>query len=106
MTLFSSAGAMVERLFFKYYYNKTRLFQTSQEEKKLQKDRNTPYWSIVKAPLQLHKNIVVLDFRSYHISMMSYNISQKLLIVLVVKKQMLLLATTYARIKEALFQRY
>lgn len=76
--VFSSAGAMVERLFFKYYYNKGRIIPNKPRAETIAERRKYTFsGAFVKAPIPgLHKNIAVLDFRSYHISIMiSYNIS-------------------------------
>lgn len=76
--VFSSAGAMVERLFFKYYYNKNKIIPNKPRGEEIaERQKHTFSGAFVKAPIPgLHKNIAVLDFRSYHISiMMSYNIS-------------------------------
>ena len=76
--VFSSAGAMVERLFFKYYYKKGKIIPNKPRAEEIaERQKYTFSGAFVKAPIPgLHKNIAVLDFRSYHISIMiSYNIS-------------------------------
>jgi DNA polymerase, archaea type len=76
--VFSSAGAMVERLFFKYYFKKNKIIPNKPRAEEIsERQKYTFSGAFVKSPIPgLHKNIAVLDFRSYHISIMiSYNIS-------------------------------
>jgi len=76
--VFSSAGAMVERLFFKYYFKKGKLIPNKPTAEEIgEREKHKFSGAYVKSPIPgLHKNIAVLDFRSYHISILiSYNIS-------------------------------
>ncbi|MFA5746380.1 MAG: DNA-directed DNA polymerase [archaeon] len=76
--VFSSAGAMVERLFFKHYLKKGKLIPNKPTAEEIgEREKHKFSGAYVKSPVPgLHKNIAVLDFRSYHISILiSYNIS-------------------------------
>jgi DNA polymerase, archaea type len=74
----SSAGQMIEKLFIYNYYKKNILI----EEKPSPEDISQRYQysftgAFVKDPVVgIHENIAIVDFRSYHISLiMAYNIS-------------------------------
>lgn len=76
--LHSSAGVMVEKLFMKYFYNNRLLIPNKpREEEVSERYRHTFEGAFVMSPVAgLHKNIAVVDFRSYHLSLIiSYNIS-------------------------------
>ncbi len=76
--VFSSAGAMVERMFFKHYSKKGKIIPNKPSSEEIaERQKFTFSGAFVKSPIPgLHKNIAVLDFRSYHISILiSYNIS-------------------------------
>lgn len=76
--VFSSAGAMVERLFTRYYYNNKKIIPNKPTPETIAERQKFSFsGAFVKAPISgIHKNLAVLDFRSYHISLIiSYNLS-------------------------------
>lgn len=76
--VFTSAGTMVERLFTKHYFKNKKIIPNKPSSQEIA-ERQTFSFSgaFVKSPISgIHKNIAVLDFRSYHISLLiSYNLS-------------------------------
>lgn len=76
--IFSSAGVMVERLFTKYYFENKKIIPNKPTHDTIaERQKFTFSGAFVKAPISgIHQNLAVLDFRSYHISLMiSYNLS-------------------------------
>ncbi|HOW29511.1 MAG TPA: DNA-directed DNA polymerase [archaeon] len=76
--IFSSAGVMVERLFTKYYFNNKKIIPNKPTQETIGERQKFSFsGAFVKAPISgLHQNLAVLDFRSYHISLIiSYNLS-------------------------------
>ncbi len=74
----SSAGALVEKWFISYYTKNNLLIPNKPTENEIsERVRHTFEGAFVQPPLPgLHKNIAVVDFRSYHISLIiTYNIS-------------------------------
>jgi len=74
----SSAGALVEKWFISYYTQKNLLIPNKPNEDEIsERMRHTFEGAFVQPPLSgLHRNIAVVDFRSYHISLIiTYNIS-------------------------------
>lgn len=76
--IFSSAGVMVERLFTKYYFSNKKIIPNKPTQETIGERQKFSFsGAFVKAPISgLHQNLAVLDFRSYHISLIiSYNLS-------------------------------
>lgn len=76
--IFSSAGVMVERLFTKYYFENKKIIPNKPTQETIGERQKFSFsGAFVKAPISgLHQNLAVLDFRSYHISLIiSYNLS-------------------------------
>ena len=76
--IFSSAGVMVERLFTKYYFENKKIIPNKPTHDTIAERQKFSFsGAFVKAPISgIHQNLAVLDFRSYHISLMiSYNLS-------------------------------
>lgn len=74
----TSVGAMVERRFMSYYINNNLLIPNKPSSETIsERVRYKFSGAYVHPPISgLHKNIAVVDFRSYHISLLlSYNIS-------------------------------
>jgi len=74
----TSAGQMVEKWFIDYFINHNLLIPNRPAQEEIsERYRYTFEGAFVKDPIPgLHKNIVIVDFRSYHISLiMAYNIS-------------------------------
>jgi len=74
----SSAGALVEKWFISYYTKKNLLIPNKPTETEIsERIKHTFEGAFVQPPLPgLHKNIAIVDFRSYHISLIiTYNIS-------------------------------
>lgn len=76
--LYSAAGSLVEKQFIKYYLENNLVIPNRPSEQEIiERNKYSFSGAYVKQPIAgIHKNIAVLDFRSYHISiLMSYNIS-------------------------------
>lgn len=74
----SAAGSLVEKQFIKYYFEHNLLIPNKPSQQEIiERNKYSFTGGYVKQPISgIHKNIAVLDFRSYHISiLMSYNIS-------------------------------
>ncbi|MCK9292898.1 MAG: DNA-directed DNA polymerase [archaeon] len=79
----TSAGAMVERLFIDYFVNNNQLVPNKPDGWKIsQRHKYTFQGAFVKKPIAgLHEDIAVVDFRSYHISLIiAYNISPETIV--------------------------
>ncbi len=77
-TLRTSAGQMIEKLFIYNYFKKNIILEERPGPNTISRRYEYSFTgAFVKAPLVgLHENIAVVDFRSYHISiLMAYNIS-------------------------------
>jgi len=73
-----SAGSFVEKWFINYYLKTNLLIPNKPTQEQIsQRLKHTFQGAFVKTPLSgLHKNIAVVDFRSFHISLIiTYNIS-------------------------------
>jgi len=76
--IFSSAGVMVERLFTKYYFENKKIIPNKPTHDTIAERQKFSFsGAFVKAPISgIHQNLAVLDFRSYHLSLMiAYNLS-------------------------------
>jgi len=76
--IFSSAGVMVERLFTKHYFENKKIIPNKPTPETISERQKFSFTgAFVKAPISgIHKNLAVLDFRSYHLSLIiSYNLS-------------------------------
>jgi DNA polymerase I len=74
----SAAGSLVEKQFIKYYFEHNLLVPNKPSQQEIiERNKYSFTGGYVKQPISgIHNNIAVLDFRSYHISiLMSYNIS-------------------------------
>jgi len=79
----TSAGAMVERLFIDYFVNNNQLFPNKPNSWKIsERKKYTFEGAFVKKPVAgLHEDIAIVDFRSYHISLIiAYNISPETIV--------------------------
>jgi DNA polymerase, archaea type len=74
----TSAGQMIEKLFIYNYFKKNKLIEDKPNQNTISKRYQFSFTgAFVKDPIVgLHENIAIVDFRSYHISIiMAYNIS-------------------------------
>ncbi|MFH0905928.1 MAG: DNA-directed DNA polymerase [archaeon] len=76
--LHSSASLLVERNFIKYYFANNLIIPNKPSGDEMERRKRYRFsGAFVKDPISgIHKNLAVVDFRSYHISLMiAYNIS-------------------------------